>query len=403
MSFPKTQALLKDPNVWIGDTGATVHMTPYEKGMTNLKEVTNEQGITMGNMSVEKTTKIGDIDGNVCDQSGNEKLRVKMKDVAIVPSSGFNLFSITKMMLAGWKLSGEREKLVLTKNGNEITFDIAIPTPKGVIFAIYIKRDGEMAGAGADAVANVKLTIQQAHERLGHCGEDATRKAAKQLGWELTQGVMKPCDACTVGKAKQKNVPKVHLGEPLKDGEHRVFLDISSVKHVTGQPKTIKPNWRIIVDERTQLKFSDFFDTKNGMIEPTCVQLSKWKRSGKIVTHLRLDNAGENVKLKERCESSDWKLDIKFEFTARDTPQQNSLAEVSFATIANRGRALMWQANIPYEIRFRIWSEAMKTATLLDGLIPIEINGVVKSKYEHWAGKNPTFANKLRTWERLGR
>jgi hypothetical protein len=35
-----------------------------------------------------------------------------------------------------------------------------------------------------------------------------------------------------------------------------------------------------MVDERTQLKFSDFFDTKNGMVEETCEQLHCWKESG---------------------------------------------------------------------------------------------------------------------------
>jgi len=67
---------------------------------------------------------------------------------------------------------------------------------------------------------------------------------------------------------------------------------------------------------------------------------------------MRLDNAGENKLLKKRCDSKDWKLGIEFEFTARDTPQQNSLAEVGFATIANRGPALMHRANVSFEKRF---------------------------------------------------
>jgi hypothetical protein len=104
------------------------------------------------------------------------------------------------------------------------------------------------------------------------------------------------------------------------------------VKHKEGQPKTVKPNWRIMVEERTQLKFSDFYPTKNRMIEPTCEQFQKWKQRGKQVKCVRLDdNAGENKKLQKRCKSSDWKLRIKFEYTACVTPQQNSLLEVSFA------------------------------------------------------------------------
>jgi hypothetical protein len=138
------------------------------------------------------------------------------------------------------------------------------------------------------------------------------------------------------------------------------------------------------------------------MVEPTWEQFQKWKSNGYTVNFLRMDNAGENVLLKQRCESKDWKFNIKCEFTARDTPQQNSLAEVGFATCANRGRAMMARANIPEDIRYKVWTAAFKTATLLDGLLPIEVNGVTESRYVHWCGKNPGFAKHLRTWGEAG-
>ncbi len=46
-------------------------------------------------------------------------------------------------------------------------------------------------------------------------------------------------------------------------------MDITIVKGPKDRPKVIKPNWQIIV-ERTQLKFLDFFETKDDMVEPTC-------------------------------------------------------------------------------------------------------------------------------------
>ena len=57
---------------------------------------------------------------------------------------------------------------------------------------------------------------------------------------------------------------------------------------------------------------------------------------------LRMDNAGKNMKLIKRCKSSDWKLGIKkFELTARNTPQQNHLAEIGFTTLANQMHAML--------------------------------------------------------------
>ena len=77
------------------------------------------------------------------------------------------------------------------------------------------------------------------------------------------------------------------------------------------------------------------------MEQPTCEQLNKWHQAKLGVTHLRMDNAGENKLFQQNIEGKDWKLPITTEYTARDTPQQNSIAEVGFATIANRGRSMM--------------------------------------------------------------
>jgi hypothetical protein len=153
------------------------------------------------------------------------------------------------------------------------------------------------------------------------------------------------------GKAKQKNVPKesdhVVATEP---NEARVFLDIMAIKKPEGESESVyKPNWRIVEDERTQMKFSDFFMSKNGMAEPTCELFQRWKDVGREVRYLRMDNAGKNKLLQSCCESADWKFRIQPEYTASYTPQQNHLAELGFAILSNRGRALMTRANVPLD------------------------------------------------------
>ena len=40
------------------------------------------------------------------------------------------------------------------------------------------------------------------HDKLGHCNEDLTKKAAKLLGFYIASGNETPCEACTVAKAK---------------------------------------------------------------------------------------------------------------------------------------------------------------------------------------------------------
>ena len=67
-----------------------------------------------------------------------------------------------------------------------------------------------------------------------------------------------------------------------------------------------------------------FCTTKDGMVEPTCQQLKKFERAGMGVEVLRMDNAGENKLLANRMKCLEWDLGVEIEYTARDTPQQNS-------------------------------------------------------------------------------
>jgi hypothetical protein len=84
-----------------------------------------------------------------------------------------------------------------------------------------------------------------------------------------------------------------------------------------------KRYWRILVDEASQFKISDFFEIKNAMIEPTCEKSFNLKEENKIVENIRCDDGGENQRLKNRLHSINWKSPIKFEFTKRDSPQRN--------------------------------------------------------------------------------
>jgi hypothetical protein len=88
--------------------------------------------------------------------------------------------------------------------------------------------------------------------------------------------------------------------------------------------------------------------------------------------------------------------------TARNMPQQNHLAELAFSHIANLGQALMNHANVPLIWRYKLFAKAFKTATLLNGLHVIELDGIQATRYEHWCGSNPKFANHLRTWGKAG-
>ena len=132
-----------------------------------------------------------------------------------------------------------------------------------------------------------------------------------------------------------------------------VFLDISLIKKLESFSGVHKPHLHIIVIEAMQLKFIHLFDTKDGMVEPTCELFSRWKRAGHGVEIVHFDYVGENLALQNHCNSALWQLGIESEFTARDTPQQNSLAEVGIFTLANRVWAMMHYAHVPLEYHYK--------------------------------------------------
>ena len=160
----------------------------------------------MGNNLTETTTKVGDMKGTMCNQHGQMGDEVIMKNVSVVPTSGFNLFSITKLMNNGWTLHGIDEEVVLTKGKMRLCFDIKVDTPKGAVYAMYIKRETKIAVPGVDGVKDGKKTtinIMQVHELLAHCDENATRDTAKHLVWNIVRGKMPPWEVCH-GKGKEE-------------------------------------------------------------------------------------------------------------------------------------------------------------------------------------------------------
>jgi hypothetical protein len=100
------------------------------------------------------------------------------------------------------------------------------------------RRNSEIAGAMTDVQ---RMSIKEAHDKLGHADENAIRKAAKALEIETLRGTMKACEACAVAKAKQKNVPKEsHETAIASKEERRMFLDISAVKKMkVKKPMTL--------------------------------------------------------------------------------------------------------------------------------------------------------------------
>ena len=114
------------------------------------------------------------------------------------------------------------------------------------------------------------------------------------------------------------------------------------------------------------------------MFEPTCVKLNKLADIPGKVAYLWQDNVEENMKLAKRMGSADWQMRTRTKYTARDTPQQNHMAELGFTAIAAQTRAAMNRANFPLKVRYMLFGEISNCIAKLDWLTVIEINNEKK-------------------------
>jgi hypothetical protein len=95
----------------------------------------------MGNGKSESASSIGKLTGTLCNMHGGELMKSTMQAVTQLPTGKFNLFSLTMMQKSGWLLHGDDKAIWLTKGKNKITCNIIIPTPEGMVFAMYFNRN----------------------------------------------------------------------------------------------------------------------------------------------------------------------------------------------------------------------------------------------------------------------
>jgi hypothetical protein len=88
--------VITDQDLWIGDRSATAHMTPYQNGLENLKNVNNRGVITKGNGTKELIAVMADVIGTVAVK--NEVKKVRIQEVTILKNGRFNLCSLHQML-----------------------------------------------------------------------------------------------------------------------------------------------------------------------------------------------------------------------------------------------------------------------------------------------------------------
>ena len=90
--------VLSNLDVWIADTRATVHTTPYSVGIISLCETDSRDSVTVDNSNKMESVAIGNIPGTITNKIDYPLMSVTLKEVVHILLSRFNLLSLTRLI-----------------------------------------------------------------------------------------------------------------------------------------------------------------------------------------------------------------------------------------------------------------------------------------------------------------
>ena len=244
VSFVAINGPIKKSNLWIGDTGASTHMTNTIEGLYNLRE--EDTVVQIGNGKKLKSTTVGTLK-TIAQQLDGTTIDVKLSNVVYVPELSFNLFSITKAMENGFQVSSKGNIMSLTKGVKTIKFDKIQKTKNGFCPGIIMK-----TVVPQEIVNTVQMiTYSEIHQKLGHPGEETTKATANKIGLKFSKK-NEECESCPIGKARQKNLNKIAGRKSETPGQ--VFA--SDISLVATEAIGGRRYWLLVVDQYTLMKWS---------------------------------------------------------------------------------------------------------------------------------------------------
>ena len=160
VDVPMTMDILSEDDIWICDSGASSHSTKSEVGARNKKD-TLSTSVGHTGPAIKATSSI-DVPGRFLEKDGSPGMRACLTDVSFNEGLNFNLMSLSRMLVQGWKISsGNATGIHIQKGENKIKFDIVIPTAKGAIIACRFIRDSDITATSTET--GVLMGIEKAH------------------------------------------------------------------------------------------------------------------------------------------------------------------------------------------------------------------------------------------------
>jgi hypothetical protein len=356
------------------DSGASRDYSPDREKFSNYRSI--ERDITTADGRIVKAIGMGDLHIDL--PNGSKRTAFTFKGAVHSPDMAFTLISVRRLDTAGYTVNFGKGMCRINKSGRTLA---TIPNADG-LYRITMSKDKDYAN-----VASTKISINEAHRKLGHISYDAIKHAISKghiTGIELDSD-SKPdfCEACAKAKSAREPFPKQSKTRATNYGE-RVHWDLwgpASVKSLNGHSYVAariddaSRETKLYFQEKKSQTF-DSYKKDEAYIET---------QTGNRIKASRSDRGGEFLSA-QIINHQDQKGTVR-ELTVHDSPPQNGVAERGMRTRAERARALLIASGLP---RF-LWEEAMKHSTWLQNQTPARaLDG--KTPYEAVHKKKPHLA-----------
>ncbi len=379
------------------DSGASSHMMYDNTLFSQYRKLMKKVPVRLGNGSIVHAVGIGTVDvstthdGNVCEFS--------LQNVYHVPDLTNNFLSVSAMTRVGnvHAVFDDRGVKILDKETCEV---LGYGKLIGNVYllscdAIVTVNSLQNKGSCRRKVSNNHLQLW--HERLGHCGANRLKFAARRglmtgmaLG-EITGEIDPACEGCIKGKSIRGafTEKKEISSKNVLDLVHTDVCGPFSTKSAGGAKYFVT-----FIDDFSRMRALFPLVSKRNVFDVLReYEAMVTTQTGRRIKAIRSDCGGEYIDHRVR----NWmkQKGIRHETTVPHSPQQNGVAERTNRILCESAVSMMEHAGVDRSF----WAEAVSTACYLSNRLPTTMTKV--TPYERWYRRKPNVEH-LKVWGCVG-
>lgn len=369
-------------DLWVADSGATTHVTPFKQLLTNFVEMKEPGKIVTGNQD-------GQVFGRGVFHYTSAHGPGTLTDVLYAPSFPVNIFSLDKVMKNGFDImmSGQKKTISILSSEGKLVLQ-ADGTGKALsYFTLHPRETGEPPNAISPFQCLLGTTIEEWHERFAHISPlkmKYLQKSDMVRNLKVEKEPSARCVDCLLGKSCRVSHP-IREETPRQYDTSILHLDTVGPFHNIGYGN--KRYYLMAVEEFSNYRFIkpaiDKAEIKH-LVKKVIMEIKI--ETGNNVIGVHSDNGTEFVN--EELRSWFAEQGIYHTTSATYTPEQNGMAERAIRAINDAARTMLIKSGLP----MNLWPEAMKTAVYALNRVPSP-KDPQKTRYELFYGVKPDVSN----------